>query len=320
MSNRLKVAVVGAGAMGCAYGGRLSEGGHEVWFVDVWEEHVEAMNEAGLRIEGVGGDRITRVRATTNPADVGVVDLVLIAVKSWATRDAVQSAKPLIGANTVVMTVQNGLGNVPTIAEAVGPERVVGGIALESGVIKGPGHLCHTSSTQTQIADLVGGRTPRVEHLAQLFNAAGIKTVVADNIDTVIWGKLLLNVTVNSLCSVTGFTCSELPQYEGTASLLKLVITEAAGVAKALDVKIPYEDPVDRVFRNCIEVGPAKPSMLQDLEKGRQTEIDFMNGAIVREAERLGLQAPYNTVLTFLVKALEQSGVRKGKPLGGNKP
>lgn len=311
----MKVAVVGAGAMGCAYGGRLAESGHEVWFLDIWEEHVAMLDERGLRIEGVGGDRTVKVRATTRPTDIGPVDLVFIAVKSWATHEAVQSARQMLGPTTIVLTVQNGLGNVQVIAEAVGQQRVVAGIALESGVIKGPGHLLHTSSTETQIADLVGGKTRRVEQLAETFNAAGIKTIVAENVDTVIWGKLLLNVTVNAITAVTGLTCSELPEYESTAALLQLVITEAASVAKAVGVRLPYDDPVARVFQNCREVGRVKPSMLQDLEAGRRTEIDFMNGAIVREGERVGVATPYNAALTLLVKGLEQSGVRKGKPL-----
>lgn len=311
----MRIAVVGAGAMGSAYGGRLAEAGHEVWLVDVWREHVDALNERGLRVEGVGGERAIRVKATTDPADVGVVDLVMIAVKSWATESAARSAAPLLGPSTMVLTVQNGLGNVPLIAAAVGAERVVGGIALESGAIRGPGHLAHTSSNQTQIADLAGGRTPRVERLAETFNAAGIRTVVGENLDTVIWGKLLLNVTNNALTAVTGLCIGELPEYEGTAFLMERIILEAAAVAAALGVRLPYPDPVARVRENCREVGMAKSSMLQDLEHGRRTEIDFMNGAIVREGEKVGVPTPYNLTMTQLVKALEQSGVRRGKPL-----
>ncbi len=311
----MKVAVIGAGAMGCAYGVRLAEAGHEVWFVDVWQEHVRALAERGLHVEGVGGERTVPVRATTEPAAVGIADLVMIAVKSWATREAAQSIQPLLGPTTIVFTVQNGLGNVPTIAEVVGAERVVGGIALEAAAILGPGHLRHSAATQTQIADLSGGRTPRAERLAESFNAAGIRTIVGDNLDTVIWGKLLLNVTNNSLTAVTGLYIGELPQYEGTAMLMERLATETAAVATALGIRLPYDDPVARVHQNCREVGMAKSSMLQDLEHGRRTEIDYMNGAIVREGEKVGVPTPYNAAMTMLVKALEQSGVRAGKPL-----
>ena len=190
----MRIAVVGAGAMGSLFGGLLAEAGEDVVLVDIWEEHVRAINERGLHIKGVSGDRVVRVRATTKHAEVGVVDLVLFQVKSYATEKAIRDALPMIGERTVVLTLQNGLGNVEKIAAVVGRERVLAGTTAHGATVLGPGEIYHAGRGPTVIGEVDGRITDRVKAIAATFNRAGIETEVTDNIMGAIWTKMLANV------------------------------------------------------------------------------------------------------------------------------
>lgn len=315
----MRIAVVGAGSMGCAFGGRLAEAGNEVWLIDVWQEHVDRISRDGLRIEGVGGERVvSRVKATIDPSRVGLVDLILVFVKSTETRTAVQSALPLAAENTLFLTLQNGLGNRDIIAEVAGEERVLAGVTFDGAALLGPGHVRHSSSKATFIGEIDGRITSRVERLAAVFKEAGFDMRVTDNLLGEIWGKLLVNAIGNATTAITGYTIGELMRYSCSSEWVRLVGEEAATVAKALGIRLPYDDVLEKMRRNCADAGPAKSSMQQDIEKGRWTEIDFINGAIVREGAKTGVPTPYNQALTLLVKMIEarQHGEERVPALG----
>lgn len=301
----MRIAVVGAGAMGCIFGGTLSEAGHEVTLIDVWAEHVNALNARGLKLTGVSGDRTIPVRAVTSPAGLPVQDLVIVFVKSAFTETAVRQAANLIGPATTLLTVQNGLGNAEKIGALVGPEKVVAGVTSHGGTMLGPGEVRHAGRGETVLGELQGGLTPRVEQLAAAFTAAGLEARAVASVDSLIWSKLLVNVGINAVTAILQVTNGELPKHEATRELVRLAVEEGARVAAAKGIELIHADPV----ANCLKVaeltGPNLSSMYQDVRAKRRTEVDVINGAIVAEGEKLGLPTPVNRVLTDLIKAIE---------------
>ncbi len=313
----MRIAVIGAGAMGSVFGGLLAEGGHEVWLVDVWAEHVRAIEERGLSIEGEGRTRTVRVRATTSARDVGTADLMLVFVKSYHTRAAVKSTLPIVGEDTLVLTLQNGLGNAETIAELVGPERVVAGVTAHGATMLGPGRVRHAGVGDTHVGELSGEITPGLRELALTLSAAGIATEASADVLSLLWSKIIINVGINPLTAITGLRNGQLLDYPATEELMELAVQEAVAVAAAKGIRLMYDDPVKRVKEVARATGQNRSSMLQDLERGRPTEIDAINGAVVRAGEELGVSVPTNRVLTLLVKALEQKGPLESRPIEG---
>ena len=308
----MRIAVVGAGAMGSVFGGLLTAGGCDVWLVDSWQAHVDALSRDGLRIEVGGSQRFVPVKATTDPAQVGPVDLVLVQVKSTDTAPATRAARPLIGDETIFLTLQNGLGNREVIAAIAGEERALAGVTYDSAVMVGPGHVRHTNISRTYVGELDGRTSPRVERIAATFSAAGIPTSVSDSLLDLQWGKLLVNAAANAAGAITGCTAGELVRHASSRDLTRLVAEETAAVARAVGAH-PPDDPATKVHQALAAAGDSKPSMLQDVERGRWTEIDSINGAVVREGERVGVSTPYNRALTLLVRAIEarQHGVER---------
>lgn len=306
----LKVCILGAGALGCSIGAALAQAGSEVWLVNRSQTHVQAINEHGLRVrDGDGdGERIVRVRAATDATGIGPVELVVVLVKSYDTHAAVAAATSLVGPDTVVMSLQNGLGHEDVLAEVVGRERVIAGKTYVGGVMLGPGHIIGgTRGKKTLIGEFDGRATPRVKAIAAEFNGAGLDTEVSENIVGTIWDKLLVNVSTGALAAITRLTYGNLydvPEIEATAIA---AVAEAMAVARARGVKLSIVDPRDAwTLASAGLPRDFKTSMLQSLEKGSRTEIDFINGAVVREGERLGVPTPVNRTLVACVKGIEK--------------
>ena len=302
----MKIAIIGAGAMGSLFGGRLALAGEDVWLLDVWEEHVRTIRDKGLMIATVANDLVAQPRATTKPEDIGLADLVIIFVKSSATRAAAQTAAGLLGPQTAVLTLQNGYGNAETIAEVVGAERVIAGTTAQGATLLGPGRIMHGGSGDTHIGELGGGKTDRLEEVAACLTRAGIQTIADDNVAALIWGKLVVNVGINALTAITGLKNGELADHEETRQVLAMAVEEAVRVADAAGIRLPYDNAVEKVLAVAVATAQNRSSMLQDLSGGRLTEIDAINGALVREGERVGVATPVNSVLTLLIKALEK--------------
>lgn len=304
----LKIAVLGAGAMGCLYGSKLAESGQDVWLIDVWKEHVEAINENGLKIEGISGDRVvTNIKATTDPKDVGIADLVIVFVKATITDTALKGAVSLIGKDTIVLTLQNGLGNIEKISSVVGREKVVAGVTAHGSTMLGPGRIRHAGTGDTNIGEIDGTVTDRVKGLAEVFNKAGFKTNVVDNVLGLIWGKLMANIGINALTALTGLKNGQLIKFKETEELLELAVMEAAEVAKRKGIKLNHDDPVAYTKKVCELTADNKSSMLQDVSNKRKTEIEVINGAIVKEGEKLGVPTPINKALTNLISVIQQN-------------
>ncbi len=300
------MAVVGAGGVGSVFGGRLAAVGHEVWLVHRRREVVEALRRDGLRLETPDSSTHVAVHATDATREVGPVDLVLILTKSTDTRAAAESARCLVATHTLVVTLQNGLGNLETIAEVLGDQRTLLGMTYVGVALLGPGHARLTAAGKSFVGEPNGTRTERIEHLAQSLSTAGLPTEATDGPWDMVWGKLVINAALNATCALTGATGESALRSAAAYDLLGLVAEETAAVAAALGIRLPYADPAARVRQHCRDVGPSKPSMLQDVERGRPTEIEAINGAVVREGRRLGVPTPYNEALLLLVRAREQ--------------
>lgn len=307
----LRVGVVGAGAMGSLFGGYLAAAGHEVWLVDKWAEHVSAITEHGLLImEPSGEERIVRVRATTEVGEVGQCDLVLVFVKSYHTAAVASELTPIVGSGTVVLTLQNGLGNVEALAEGVPRNQILAGTTGQGANVLGPGRVHHAGVGETVIGELDGRVTERLRLVSQVFNEAGLPASTSTNIEGIMWGKLLVNIAINPLTAILRVRNGQLLDVPAAMEVMKEAVSEGLEVARRAGVHIPYSDPWLRVLEVARLTAANRSSMMQDVEAGRRTEIDFINGAVVREGVRLGVITPVNLTLTRLVHCLETTGTR----------
>ena len=308
----MKIAVVGTGAMGSVYAALLAAAGHDVWAIDAWREHVEAMRTTGLRLEGASGDRTVKLHASTNAAEAGPCDLVIIATKAMHVEQAALSCKPLLKDDTVVLSIQNGLGGPDTAARVLGRERVMVGVVGGFGAsMRGPGHAHHNGWELVRLGEFSGPVTPRLEKVAQVWESGGFRVKCFDDIDQLVWEKLICNVCFSGTCAVTERTIAEVMSDPDTWDVASGCAREAYEVAVARGVKLDIRDPVEYVRNFGSKIPNARPSMLLDHMAGRMSEIDSINGAIPPAAAALGLKAPYNTVISALVRAKERKmGVR----------
>lgn len=303
----MKIAVLGSGAMGCLYGGTLAEAGNEVCLIDVWKEHVEAINKSGLKIEGISGDRVIKcVKSTTTPEDFGAADLLIVFVKATLTKEAIRGAVSLIGENTLILTLQNGLGNIEKISEVIGEEKIIAGTTAHGSTMLGPGHIRHAGTGDTKIGELDGSISERVQKLAKVFNDAGFPTQVADNVKGLIWDKLMANIGINALTALTHLQNGRLLEYKETEELLELVVKEAAEIAKKENIKLEH-DPVETAKKVAKLTAANRSSMLQDVSRKRMTEIAVINGAIVEKGEEYGVPTPVNKVLSNLISVIQRT-------------
>ena len=294
--------------MGSVYAGLLAAAGNEVWAIDRWQEHVSAINEHGLRVEGASGDRVVRIRATSDPAEVGPVDLVVIATKAADVEVAAAAAQSLLGPDTVVLPIQNGLGSADRIAAVLGEERVAIGIAGGFGAsIRAPGHVHHHGLELIRLGERGSPVTPRIEAIADVWRAAGFTVKTFDDVGRLVWEKLICNVAFSGTCALTGYTIGEVLDDPDAWAVAEACGLEAYEVARALGIAVAIDEPVAYLRDFGSKLRGARPSMLLDLLAGRRCEIDVINGAIPPLAERLGLTAPVNTTVTRLVRARESA-------------
>ena len=310
----MKMAVIGAGAMGSLFGAYLAKAGEAVTVVDIWPDHVAAIRSQGLVLGEETGDEVVRLDAVLGTDGLAPVDLVILFVKATATRQAAIAAAALLGPGGRVLTLQNGLGNAEVIAETVGGENVLVGTTAQGATLLGPGRIRHGGRGETHIGRLSGDNDSFCAQVAAMLSKAGLPTVVEPDVRSLVWGKLVINTGINALTALLRLRNGQLAEQAETRRLLALAVEEAVLVARAAGVQLPYEDPVEKVLAVAVATGQNQSSMLQDVLRGSPTEIAVINGAIVREGERLGVATPVNRTLTLLVQALEnQSGNRKAE-------
>ena len=301
----MRFCVVGAGSMGSLYGGLLARAGFDVTLVDVWKEHVEAIRRDGLRLDGITGDLRIPIRATTEIAHAPPADCVIVLTDANATREAAVTGRRVLGPDGFALTLQNGIGNVEALSEVLGGSRVLGGTSNHSAAVQGPGHVTHTHAAPTWIGELDGRPTARLRETAGALTKAGFTPLVVDNVLAHIWNKFVLNCGINAISAVTGLRLGELVQTPPVDELQTRVIEEVLAVVRAKGVALTEPDPMRTIKEHCWKKYN-KPSTLQHVEQGKRTEIDALNGALVREARRLGIPTPYNDALSLLLKGVEK--------------
>jgi 2-dehydropantoate 2-reductase len=302
----MKIAIIGTGAMGSVYAGLLGAAGNEVWAIDTWCEHIDAIRANGLRVEGASGDRTVKINATTDAREVGVADLVIIATKAMHVEAAAESAKALIGPQTIVLTIQNGLGSADKAAHALGPEKVTIGVVGGFGAsIRAPGHAHHNGWELVRLGERNGPVTARLERIAEVWRAAGFKVRTFDDIDQLVWEKLVCNVCYSGPCAVLECTIGEVMRDPDAWKVASTCAQEAYAVARARGIRLDINDITQYVRDFGSKIPNARPSVLLDHMAGRRSEIDVINGAIPPAAREAGLAAPFNEAITALVKAKE---------------
>lgn len=291
--------------MGSLFGAMLSRSGkEEVWLLDVWGEHIDQVRSHGLIVESGEDKTVLKVRATIDPEEVGVADLIVVFVKAYLTKDAVEYGQPMVGPKTVFLSLQNGLGNIESIKSVIARAHVIGGVTSQGSTMLGPGRIRHGGRGPTFVGQIDGKITPRVELIASLLNQSGIPTEASDNIELLMWEKLLINVGINAVTAITGLRNGGLLDFEETKALMTMAVEEAERVAREKGIPLK-NNPVERVFEVCSATAQNRSSMGQDIDNRRRTEIDFINGAIVREGKGLGIPTPVNATLTYLIKTIE---------------
>ncbi|MEI6831183.1 MAG: 2-dehydropantoate 2-reductase [Candidatus Omnitrophota bacterium] len=303
----MKIVIVGPGAMGCLFGAFLSKSKEEIWLLDKFKERAAKINENGISLEGVSGSWQAKIKTTANPQDIGTSDLILICVKSFNTKQAIEQIMPLLGKNTKILTLQNGIGNIEVIAELTAEDRVIGGVTNEGATLIDIGKVHHAGRGQT-IIGMIDGKTPvEMRGIREIFNKVGFDTKMSRDIKSLIWSKLIINVGINALTAITRLPNGKLTEFEGTKRILRDAVTEAARIAKRKRIKLIYDDPLAKVEAVCEGTSANLSSMLQDVLKKKRTEINFINGVIVRLGQELGIDVPTNKFLVDLVKTIETS-------------
>lgn len=303
----MKIVIVGPGAMGSLFAAYLSKTKNEVWLLDKNSERAKAINASGIKIEGVSGSWNAQVKASDNVNAVGAADMIIICVKSYDTKEAIKSCRSIITENSLVLTLQNGLGNIEIIAEMVNQDRIIGAVTNQGATYLGPGEIRHAGRGETVIGRIDGKIPVELRQVREIFNDAGIPTRISRDIKSLLWSKLIINVGINALTAITRLKNGELINYEGTTQILREAVSEAVKVAKKKKIKLIYDDPIAKVEAVCEATAANISSMLQDILKKKKTEIDFINNVVVRQGQSLGIPTPVNACLVNLVRTIEQT-------------
>ncbi len=295
----LKVAVLGAGAVGCFYGGMLARAGHAVTLIGR-PQHVQVFQAQGLRMQTLAFDETVQVAASTDASAVAGADVVLFAVKSTDTETAGEQMRPHLAPGALVLCLQNGVDNAERLRGVLPGVDVAAAVVYVATEMAGPGHLRHHGR-----GELVIEPSPRSADLARALVTAGVPTEISDNVRGALWAKLILNCAYNALSAVGRIAYGELVQRPGVRDVMRDVVAECRAVAAADGVTLPGD--VDAAVRRIAETMPSQfSSTAQDLMRGKPSEIDFLNGFVVRRGEALGVPTPANRVLWALVKLVEK--------------
>jgi 2-dehydropantoate 2-reductase len=300
-----RIAIIGAGALGSLLAAKLAPLA-DVWLVTSWAEHAAAIRDQGLLLVDLDGtQRSVPVQVAVTVGDVpDPVPLALIAVKSHSTAVAAVKAQVLLAPDGLALTLQNGLGNFPAIAQAVGASRAAQGVTSMGATLLGPGGVRYAGAGPTYLAaqpETAG----QIARAARLFMAAGFETRVTDNLESLVWGKLVVSAGINALTAILRVPNGVLVENPAARALMAAAATETAAVAAAQGIALPYPDPVARAEAVAQGTAQNRSSMLQDVLRGAPTEVDVINGAVARIGEQLGVAVPVNRMLLELVRALE---------------
>jgi len=312
----VKIVIIGPGAMGCLYAFLLTRSGHEVWLLDYREERADIIRSQGLIIEGVSGQyQIPFERICTDAGIIGKADLIIIFVKAYATEAAIKRAGSAVKSSTIILTLQNGLGNIESICALYPDAHCLAGTTAQGSTLIATGHLRHAGIGETTIGTAAGSSKFHTELIRDLFMSALIPVQIAEHVTSLLWGKLLINCGINPITAIMKIKNGQITTFPNLLAVMRRAVGEGAQVASKLGITVPYQDPAQKVIEVCEATGENRSSMLQDIEAGKKTEIEYMNGAIVRHGEQLGIDIPVNSFLTDMVLALEKLNVSGNKEM-----
>ncbi|MCX5694822.1 MAG: 2-dehydropantoate 2-reductase [Candidatus Omnitrophica bacterium] len=303
----MKIVIVGPGAIGCLFAAFLSKSKEEVWLLDKNKERAAQINESGISLEGEIGSWQAKVKTTACLQEIGKADLIIICVKSFHTKLVIEQIKPLLGPDTKILTLQNGIGNVEIISELTSEDRVIAGVTIGGATLIDIGKIRYVGWGET-IIGAIDGKTPvQMRAIREVFNKVGLECKMSRDIKNLLWSKLIINAGINALSAITRLPNGKLIEHEGTRRILRNAVTEAARIAKRKRIKLIFDDPLAKVETVCESTQHNLSSMLQDVLRKKRTEIDFINGVIVRLGQELSIDVPTNKILLDLVKTIESS-------------
>jgi 2-dehydropantoate 2-reductase len=303
------VVVLGAGAMGSLFGGLLAEGGLEVTLVDPWKEHIDKIKQDGLQMVGFGGDRFVPIGATTDASEVKSADIVFVQCKANFNAAAAASVAHLFGdsTNTVAISFQNGLGNEEELATYFGKENVLGGLTAQGANVEGPGVIRNHAELPSYIGEMEGGISDRVKDIAACLSGAGLPTEPSENIRLDIWRKLMANIAISAVSGISGLNIGQIFNEHRADSVSYAALEEAVAVANAVGVPLSFDDAHEILGKISGPNGTPgnKSSLRVDIENSRPSEIDYINGAVVKFAKEHNIPVPINETLVTLVHAAQ---------------
>lgn len=305
----MKIAIIGSGAMGSLYGGLLAESGQEVYFVDVFKEHIDKVNKDGLTIIQDDGEKnIDNIKGVVDSKEIdSKMDLVIVFVKSTLTDIAIKGNLSIIGENTSILTLQNGLGNIEKISKYLNEDQIVVGTSANGASFIEPGKIRQAGKGGTVLGEISGEPTDRIKKIHNILNLKELgRAEIADNIMSLIWEKLIVNCGINPLTALTGLKNGELLEDQKSLRIMEEIAMEAINVAKDLDIELSFQDAsyIKEVAR---ETANNTSSMLADVQNKRKSEILNINGAIVRIGKERGLDVGVNEILTDLILLKEKT-------------
>lgn len=303
----MKIAIVGTGAMGSVYAGLLGRAGHEVWAIDTWQEHVDAIDRDGLSVSGASGTYVVPgLHTGYKPDDAGHCDLWVIGTKASAVEEVAARIAPLLRPDDVVMAFQNGLGAGERVARQVPEQQVVVGIAEGFGSsIPAPGRVHHHGMRLIRIGEMRGGLSERVQRIETTWRDAGFNVKAFADIDRMVWQKFLCNVTLSAPTAAFDVTVGELMANAESWAIALGCTMEAWRVGQARGVRFGFDDPIRYVTEFASTIPDASPSMRLDHLAGRPAEVDVINGAVIDLGQELGIETPYNATLCALLRQRE---------------
>jgi len=305
----MKIAVIGTGAMGSIYAARFSKAGHEVVAIDIWQDHVNYINRNGLFIDGPDGQIIAKnIKASTKFSDLKGCHFYIIATKAMKLEESIKSLKDWINLNSPIITIQNGLGAGDIILRHMPENNIILGVAEGFGAsLQRPGHVTHTANKQIRLGSISKISSEKeLQNIVDTWRSGGLKTEIYKNIEQLIWEKLLCNVTLSGPCSIFGCNVNELFNNQEYWNFALNCMQEAYSVGLSMGIPFSFEDPVAYVSDFAIRVGSAKPSMLQDYENKKKTEIDFINGAIPPLGAKSKIPTPFNDHVCRIIREAER--------------
>jgi 2-dehydropantoate 2-reductase len=305
----MKIAVIGTGAMGSVYAALLADAGNEVWAVDTWTEHLDAIARHGLRVEGASGDRTVKsIKAVPDVSEAGACDLYIIATKASGVGAAAKAIAPVMAPDSLVLTIQNGLGSGERIAQFMSTQNVLLGVADGFGAsMKGPGHAHHNAMKLIRLGEMTGGLTGRLQRIEKVWQQAGFNARAFEDINQLIWEKFLCNVTFSAPCTAFDCTIGELMGNSAWWEIATGCTLEAHACGLAKKIGFSFDDPVAYVTAFGANMPDARPSMLLDHMAGRSSEIDAINGMVPVLGRELGIATPYNDTLSAVVRQREEA-------------